>query len=1369
MTVGDVGTPDRHRGVFPLPMPATERSLLNQPKFSRRCSRRLKCREHVDAWVDDMVISLNSMFLGKEFMANSSLNVKPNQAQQLCLGRLRDSVLRLGRPPEDVTGLGALRELQAAEGYSGEPAALARFQRELLSLPVAGSVAPSLDTILGPRAQEIFETLRSKLHNSQDVATRKQECGLKAPYYDPVLRSCRGEYVSFVQQLDDANLIEFRTEVREHVGVFTVWKKNGKQRMIVDARLSNLWFDSPEPVSLATGSSFALIEVDSGPPIHLGGVDIADAFYHIGLPEEFRDLFSLKPLRAAEVGLTSLNGVAVPGKQLVYPVFKVVPMGWAQALWLCQRCHEMVVDSMGCIPPSLRFVDGFPIPAVKPYIHTQYVDNFVALSQRPHVAAEIASQVGRALNERQLPTHAVEASAGGDTLGWHFDEERPQVMMTPRRLWKLKMGIEELLDQGWASGKLIEKVVGHLTFAALLRRELLSCFEAVYVFIKKHYATKVRLWPQVRRELFWAKSLLPLVSRDLGAEWSPEVFACDASTWGRGVAKMESEVSKVRAQARIQDRWRFSQEQEKALLRAEVTGAGSCGDIWEYEQARMRERSLPVPELDPSFLSGDWKRVDSRQWSRQEPIVILEGRALVWTVQHLVRCSRNHGRRHLIITDSMSNVLALTKGRGGTSASNRICRQVGSLSLACGLQLHYRWCASELNAADAPSRGRPIGEYEFELGVEKLVNAQKECWSSSSWRRQAALFYEGCFLKPNQCRDFASQRATLAGWGEREEGETEPGREQAKKVWEPDVPQSQKCPANNLPGKQDRDRQPSEDISRRLGQIEQICQCPPAANEHPVRGRHSSGMAAGQHVLRRGEPGSWHDALGVGEASPVRCDEVECDGAIDAGHEGVQKTGPTSGQGADPISNACADVYLHDRTSQKCLGSSVDADDLGNMLSAWRMLETERGATGQAQQDQPQMVSDSVSFVSFGRKGTAEQDRRHGRRHHLGSSLPPVDESGVSAHQNEQEDQRASHSTQHEGAQQSVCQGSRRMWISRSWCPVQLPDQAWVSLNGHAQPTAQCGGANEEGPLEDPEQLETVRTGRSSQPSLRQAQQDRAKKGLKGRARPATCPSDLSWMQKAPKNSLFLELFSGKAGMSRAMKHRLSRRFSVVSIDIINNGEHDLAKKSFQRFILHLIHSQQVAGVWLGTPCTSWSRARRNDGHGPPPLRSDAQLWGLRNLTAEDQARVDLGNKLARFSFKVFQDCVLFDVPVALENPFTSRLWLLPVVRKLCQHPSVSFCVTDYCQDGAPWRKRTRVLFSHVDLSHAGQLCEGARGVCSRTHKRHVQLSGTLNGKFLTLIAQPYPKNFCRRVATAFSHAMFHRLSRPLMTSLGFS
>lgn len=58
--------------------------------------------------------------------------------------------------------------------------------------------------------------------------------------------------------------------------------------MVVDSRFANLWFDSPEKVQLATGSAFSRLEVDRGPAIEVGGVDIKDAFYRIELPEELR-------------------------------------------------------------------------------------------------------------------------------------------------------------------------------------------------------------------------------------------------------------------------------------------------------------------------------------------------------------------------------------------------------------------------------------------------------------------------------------------------------------------------------------------------------------------------------------------------------------------------------------------------------------------------------------------------------------------------------------------------------------------------------------------------------------------------------------------------------------------------------------------------------------------------------------------------------------------------------------------------------------------------------------------------------------------------------------------------------------------------
>ena len=84
-----------------------------------------------------------------------------------------------------------------------------------------------------------------------------------------------------------------------------------------------------------------------------------------------------------------------------------------------------------------------------------------------------------------------------------------------------------------------------------------------------------------------------------------------------------------------------------------------------------------------------------------------------------------------------------------------------------------------------------------------------------------------------------------------------------------------------------------------------------------------------------------------------------------------------------------------------------------------------------------------------------------------------------------------------------------------------------------------------------------------------------------------------------------------------------------------------------------------------------------------------------------------------------------------------------------------------------PGANRTQLLFANVDLFPVSRLCTGRHGICSKTGKPHVQLSGLHNGHFRTLIAQPYPKNLCRRVATAFQHAIFEFLSRPFMKLLG--
>ena len=42
-----------------------------------------------------------------------------------------------------------------------------------------------------------------------------------------------------------------------------------------------------------------------------------------------------------------------------------------------------------------------------------------------------------------------------------------------------------------------------------------------------------------------------------------------------------------------------------------------------------------------------------------------------------------------------------------------------------------------------------------------------------------------------------------------------------------------------------------------------------------------------------------------------------------------------------------------------------------------------------------------------------------------------------------------------------------------------------------------------------------------------------------------------------------------------------------------------------------MILGGKVRFCWLGMPCTSFTRARKNDGLGPGPIRSDEYVAGL--------------------------------------------------------------------------------------------------------------------------------------------------------------
>ena len=131
------------------------------------------------------------------------------------------------------------------------------------------------------------------------------------------------------------------------------------------------------------------------------------------------------------------------------------------------------------------------------------------------------------------------------------------------------------------------------------------------------------------------------------------------------------------------------------------------------------------------------------------------------------------------------------------------------------------------------------------------------------------------------------------------------------------------------------------------------------------------------------------------------------------------------------------------------------------------------------------------------------------------------------------------------------------------------------------------------------------------------------------------------------------------------------------------------------------IRRREVWFVHLGTPCTVWSRARRNLKDFKKARRKEA-----------------IGVALALFSACVVRECLAAGVHFSMENPQTSRLWEFGPVRDLFLDKRVCFFTFHMCAWGAPYKKPTSILTDLHSLLHLACRCPG-RNI-------HEQLRGTM-------------------------------------------
>ncbi|CAE8588527.1 unnamed protein product [Polarella glacialis] len=609
-------------------------------------------KEHNLEWANDGIQAVNEMYASSSSCASTPAKV--SAAQLKACSHIKDSYLNMGSAPERA---GALSELCRKGGlYSCASGAHQPYSKDLVSWPPSGFKPMPLHGNLRTADSKWFEGWASHmLRPVKEALQLQEEQELRRPYCDPILANQPTVYADFLRELDSRGLLRWRkarSNEKGLLGIFFVDKKGGRLRLIFDTRVTNTYFKDPVHTSLPTAASFSNLEVDDADDMFLIHADIENAFYGMEVPVDLSAYFTLPPVRSSLVGNPGvLDSEPYNDGDFLMPCLKVLPMGWNWSLAICQSVLEGAIEQAGFGREALiQDKKAASCISVSSPAVAAYVDNFGVICVNESQGINAVNKISNILQQKGLRIHAAEGTTGHnnaadsvDFLGLQFALKRKQLRIKRERLWRLKFAIEDVLSRSRVSGALLECIIGHCTWIALLRRESLSVFSSVYAFCQKHRSTAVELWPSVKKELIWFKSILPLLTVSLSSPWYNTVTASDSSPAGYGVCTRKLSSEKVASIGRVSEKWRFRCEDainaRHRALRPKLfepesepcpNAAALCAKledqtIFELASATNREFDEVPQDL---FVATDWSVDCSRRWKHSENILRTEARVL---------------------------------------------------------------------------------------------------------------------------------------------------------------------------------------------------------------------------------------------------------------------------------------------------------------------------------------------------------------------------------------------------------------------------------------------------------------------------------------------------------------------------------------------------------------------------------------------------------------------------------------------------------------------------------------------------------------------------------------------------------------------
>lgn len=454
---------------------------------------------------------------------------------------------------------------------------------------------------------------------------------------------------------------------REKATPFFVKKKDGRLRLIIDARRFNRRCLPPPKSQLGSAAALMDLELGENDLLSFAASDIQDCFHHFELPEHLQEFFGLEPLLARILGIKRINGTTVGGDTPIFPLIQTAPMGCSWSMYWCQRAHERCLDRAAVaspelgIGPSARVQDRRPFPVdwcrtgsageklgprsqpapSAQCVNLVHADNNAVFGVNAGAVAKAYAEVCQAVSRARLPLHEkTSVIHEGEFLGVAVDGIKGFVGPSNKRIWRVRMAFDYLCRRPRVSGDEILHLLGHATYLFLFNGGLLSIFRHLYDFAAALGPQRARLWESAAQEARWVRDLVALARCSLRHPWSPSVFCSDASEDGFGVMRRSVDVHLVREAGRHRERWRFGDD--GVLDRNPRDLALSEERVSEGEVGRPS-----FPEIGRNLLGAEeeWSEVAAGAWNRLENIFILEGRAALMAQQKaLVETEHHHSR-----------------------------------------------------------------------------------------------------------------------------------------------------------------------------------------------------------------------------------------------------------------------------------------------------------------------------------------------------------------------------------------------------------------------------------------------------------------------------------------------------------------------------------------------------------------------------------------------------------------------------------------------------------------------------------------------------------------------------------------------------